>query len=339
MDVNSKQAIDFITRCFRANLTCMLSGSPGIGKSSIIASIAENYGMELIDIRLSTYDPIDIAGIPMIKGDVCSFIPMDTFPLEGRDTPPNGKSGWIILLDELNSASLAVQAAAYQLVLDRQVGQHKLHSKALIVCAGNLATDGAIVNRMGTAMQSRLIHLNLKIGIKGWLVWAANNDIDHRVMAYVNNVPTNLHNFDPKHDDVTFACPRTWEFLSRLIKGIPTEGLRELTPLLAGTVSTSVATEFISYTSVYSQIPDYKAILSNPAGEVVKKEPAMLFAMSHMIASHLEKKDLDKIMIYIERMPPEFQTTTLQGVMQRDSSLIKEKVIMDWIAKYGAILL
>ena len=132
---------------------------------------------------------------------------------------------------------------------------------------------------------------------------------------------------------------RTWHFLSKLIKDIPTEGLRELTPLLAGTVSSSVATEFITYTSVYSEIPDYKAIVANPLGEVVKKEPAMLFAVAHMIAAHLDKKDLDKVMIYLDRMGPEFQTITLQGIMQKDPSIIDEKEIKAWIAKYGPILL
>jgi MoxR-like ATPase len=111
MQVKASQAISMITAFIRAHLVPMLTGSPGIGKSQIIHQIAADYKLKVIDLRLSQCDPTDLLGFPNIKGDRSGYVPMETFPLEG-DTPPKGFNGWLLFLDEFNSASPAVQAAA-----------------------------------------------------------------------------------------------------------------------------------------------------------------------------------------------------------------------------------
>lgn len=171
MIINATQATDYAIRCIKAKMTCMISGDPGIGKSAIVQAIAKQFNLELIDIRLSTFDPVDLNGLPMLNGNIAEFVPMSTFPLEKTTKKPKGKNGWLIFLDEFNAAPLATQAAAYKLVLDRQVGLHNLHPNSTIVCAGNLITNGAIVNRLGTAMQSRLIHLELGVFPEEWIKW------------------------------------------------------------------------------------------------------------------------------------------------------------------------
>lgn len=113
-----------------------------------------------------------------------------------------------------NSSSKAVEAALYKVLLDRKIGQKNLHPKTAMVAAGNLATSGAIVNRQGTATQSRMVHLTLSADPIGWIEWASKNNIDFRVISYISNFPDKLHDFDPKHSDKTFGCPRTWYFLN-----------------------------------------------------------------------------------------------------------------------------
>ena len=334
MQVSASKAIDSIKRCLKVNKVPILTGSPGIGKSDIVRQIAKNWNLELIDVRMSTFDPVDLNGFPSIGDRRAKYIPFDTFPLEG-DLLPKGKDGWLIFLDELSSAPLSVQAAAYKLILDGEVGNYPLHENVAIVAAGNSMADKAIANRMGTAMQSRLIHIDLYVDIKDWLIWASQNNIDHRIMGYLNHVPTNLHKFDPSHDDKTFACPRTWEFLSDLIDGVDTPDLRELLPLIAGTVSEAVAHEFVTYCTVYSAIPTYREIVGAPLSAKVGVEPAMQFAVAYMISAHLQKKDLKAVMEYLDRIPPEFQTICLQDVMQRDPTMEDEKLIKEWTMKKG----
>lgn len=204
--VNAVEAVNHIAMCFFSKLVPFLAGSPGIGKSDIFKQIASKYKLKLIDIRLSQCDPTELSGFPMHNGKKASYMPMDLFPLED-DPIPDGYEGWLILLDEINSAPLATQAAGYKLVLDRMIGQHRLHPKVVIGAAGNLMTDGAIVNRMGTAMQSRLIHYTLTVNWELWSLWASGNKLATEVISYINHQPDKLHVFDPNHNDRTFSCP------------------------------------------------------------------------------------------------------------------------------------
>jgi MoxR-like ATPase len=94
-------------------LTPMLTSSPGIGKSSIAKQIAKEQNLKVLDLRLSQCDVTDMNGFPMISEDrtKASYVPMDSFPMEG-DEIPDGYDGWLLLLDEINSAAKSVQAAA-----------------------------------------------------------------------------------------------------------------------------------------------------------------------------------------------------------------------------------
>jgi hypothetical protein len=334
MIVDTKQAVNFITTAMKAKLVTMISGSPGIGKSAIVHDIAEQYKLELVDVRLSQCDPVDMMGMPTINEKRASFIPMDLFPLEDTELP-KGKHGFLLFLDEFNSASLAVQSASYKLILDKTVGQRKLHKNTVIVCAGNLITNGAIVNRLGTAMQSRLVHLELGVNAEHWTEWASTNKLDHRVISYVHGRPDNLHRFDPNHNDKTFASPRTWEFASRILTATNGTPLRDILPLLAGTIGEGPAREFIVYTETFTRLPSFADIVKNPATAKLDNKSAMLYAISHMIAANVKKHNLPAVMKYTARMPLEFETITLQNILRRDKTLKDEDVIQDWIIEKG----
>lgn len=352
MQVMPKQAAELTILAMRAGLVTMLHGDPGIGKSDIIRAIAKKLGLYLIDIRLSQCDPCDLNGFPMVhaNGKRARYVPMDIFPLEDTELPWMDKDdhslgryiGFLIFLDEINSAALAVQAASYKLLLDKTVGQYNLHPKTKIVCAGNLSSSGAIVNRMGTAMQSRLAHLQLGVDPEQWCKWAIPAGLDHRVISFITNQPQHLHNFDPKSktDDFTFACPRTWEFVSKVLtKHKNSRGedlpLQSILPLLVGVVGEGVAMLFTAYCETIMKLPSIKDIVINPAGALLDMEPAMLFAMTHKIAAYMKASNLVPIMQYLERMPGEFATLTLQNSLQRDVTLLEEKPIKEWAAKMG----
>ena len=92
--VNVTEAAQCLSMCFQARLVPMLSGDPGIGKSSITDQVADKYRLHMIDIRLSQYDQVDLNGFPMLNGPRATYKPMDVFPLEG-DPIPKGKDGFL----------------------------------------------------------------------------------------------------------------------------------------------------------------------------------------------------------------------------------------------------
>lgn len=232
--VNPVLATDMIMLALTAGLVPYMTGSPGIGKSSIYKDIAKNNNLFLIDMRLSQCDPIDLAGLLTLQNGKAKYVPLDSLPIE-TDTIPDGYAGWLLVLDEFSSANQAVQAASYKLVLDKMVGTLKLHPRVLIVCAGNLESDNAIVQPLSTALQSRFVHIKLGVSSKDWIDWAVDNGIHHTIISFLRFRPVNFYTFTPDHEDSTYACPRTWEFASKLLKKAELSN-PVLRPLLEGTV-------------------------------------------------------------------------------------------------------
>jgi len=128
--VTAKQAMTLVKDVLKARLVPMIHSAPGMGKSAIMKQIAESLNLKVIDVRLSTYDPVDLNGFPVKRedGKKASYIPMDTFPLESDPLPLTGRKipdpqdpskqinetyrGWLLFFDELTTASPAIQAAA-----------------------------------------------------------------------------------------------------------------------------------------------------------------------------------------------------------------------------------
>lgn len=327
-----RQVKKYIIRCVQAGLVPFVQSSPGMGKSAIVRAIAEEYGLELIDHRLSTSPPEDLSGLPKFNGDTATYAPFDMFPVEG--TPiPEGKNGWLLFLDEFNSANKMVQAAAYKLVLDKMVGLRNLHPNVAIVCAGNLTTDRAIVNPLGTAMQSRLVSLEMVLSHEEFMEDVAYKyGWDSRIIAYLNYKKSALHDFRPDHNDKTFCSPRTWEFMNRLIQGQTYEMITddrgnkvysmELdAPLFAGTITSGVAVDFINFTKVYLSLPKVQDIVKDPEGAEVPNDSATRYATITHLMEHADEDNLNDIMTYMQRFPSEFKVMFFRGLLIRDPKL------------------
>lgn len=333
MKITTTQAPELIMDILKAGLVPMLHGSPGTAKSSISKQIAAAESLKVIDLRLSQSDPTDLGGFPFLNADKtkAGYVPMDTFPIEG-DQVPKGYRGWLLLLDEFNSAPLAVQAAAYKLVLDRQVGQHNLHKNVAIIAAGNLATDGAIVNRLSTAMQSRMVHLEIELAPDTWVDWANANGIDYRVTAYIGFKPDILHKFDANHNDYTFPCARTWEFVSRIIK--PWAKIEPgKAAVLDGAVGEGAAREFIGFCEIFEKLPSIDQILNQPEKIDIDVAPDVRFAIANLISNHVTKANFDIFMKCINRLPIEFQVICLQSSCRRCPEITGNQSWKDWLIK------
>ena len=339
--MNPTQLKESIIHVLERGLVPMVAGSPGIGKSDIIRAVAKYLDVKVIDMRLSQCDPTDMLGFPTHNGARMGYAPPEHFPLKGMDKLPFKEDGvtrykgWLLFLDEFTTAPLSVQAAAYKLVLDREVGIYELHPRCVTVCAGNLATDAAIVNRMSTAMQSRLVHLESHPDIRSWLEWAATSGIDHRVASYLEGHPSHLHQFKPDHNDKTFACPRTWEFTSKLIKDV-IDFPAYMLDLLIGTLSAGIANEFNAYIKYCADLPTISDIIARPDDIGIPEDPALLFAVSHMVGAYLEAPDADRLMRFVERLPTEFSTVCLRTAIKRKKELLKLPPVRKWAHELGA---
>ena len=321
-----------IERAFAAGLVPFIKGSPGIGKSAIIRQIAKEAKLLVIDLRLGQCDPTDLLGFPNIENGRSVYHPPKDIPIVG-DKVPEGYNGWLLFLDEMNTAPKAVQAAAYKL-LDRMVGQTKLHPQVYIAAAGNKDTDGAITATMSSATLSRIVNLELDVNYNDWEIWALANNIDHRIIGFLHFKKEAFHKFDPKNLREPFPCPRTWDFTNRAINGLEVDIKSDL-GLLSGIIGKGTAREFIEYCAVYGEIATLAEILANPEGVTIKDQPDIKYAYAGFAASSITVDNATQMMKFINRLPVEFQIVALSNAFKAKPMISAVPEVMDWVTRYA----
>lgn len=316
-----RQVRKFVTECLYAGLVPFVQSSPGMGKSTIMRNVAQDLQLKLIDHRLSTSAPEDLSGLPRFDDQGrAMFSPfVDLFPLE--DTPkPEGKEGWMLFLDEFNSASKSVQAASYKLILDRMTGQRKLHEHCVITAAGNLSTDRAITNPISTAMQSRVVHLEMQISFEEWLYDVALKEAyDSRIIAYLSQFPSKLMDFRPDHNEKTFCCPRTWEFVNALIKN--KDVTDESAVLLAGTITSGTAVDFVQFTKVFHNLVTTAEIRKDPVNCRVPTDVGAKWAVISHMMEKITKENFDDLSTYANRFTIDFRILFYRSILVRNPNL------------------
>ena len=253
---------EFASTLNRQHTPVMLWGPPGVGKSQIIAQIAEKHGVPLIDIRLSQMEPTDLRGIPFRNGELVEWSVPAMLPDAGR----HGEHG-ILFLDEITSAPPTVSAAAYQLILDRRLGEYTIPAGWAIFAAGNRQGDRGVTYSMPAPLANRFTHYEVEANLDDWISWAHDKAIDERVLGFLRFRPDLLFDFDPAHNPVAFPSPRSWEYAHRAL-----QKFGDVPPLLPDALQACIGQtagiELKAFIDHMSQLPDIDAILAGADTEV-----------------------------------------------------------------------
>jgi hypothetical protein len=275
-----------IARAFKKQRPVFIWGPPGIGKSDIVHQIGASMDAYTIDVRLSLWEPTDIKGIPYYAAnDNCmAWAPPQELPTQEFAK----KHKWIILfLDEMNSAAPAVQAAAYQLILNRKVGTYTLPDNVLIVAAGNRDADKGVTYRMPAPLANRFIHLEMAVDFDDWFAWAVANNQHKDVVGYLTFSKKDLYDFDPKSPSRSFATPRSWSFVSELLEDDDDE--ETTTDLVSGSVGEGLAVKFMAHRKVAGQMPNPTDILSGKVKELNNKEISAMYSLTVSLCYELKE--------------------------------------------------
>jgi len=285
--INSQDARAGLKKCFDKKRPVFLWGPPGIGKSELVADIAQELKGHMIDLRLGQMDPTDIRGIPFYNKDnglMDWAPPIDLPSVEMAKEHPVV----VLFLDEMNSSAPAVQAAAYQLILNRRVGKYKLPDNVVIVAAGNRESDKGVTYRMPTPLANRFIHLEMKVDFESWEQWAVKNKIHKDVIGYLAYSKQDLYDFDPKSSSRAFATPRSWTFVSELLTDEDSDK-SVLLNLIAGSVGEGLAVKFMAHRKVASQMPNPEDILAGKVKELEIKDISAMYSL--VVSMCYELKD------------------------------------------------
>ena len=290
-----------------------LWGPPGIGKSEIVEQITNSLPNSLlIDNRLSLWEPTDIKGIPYFDSNSGTMVWAPPSELPSAELA--AKYDFIVLfLDEMNSAAPAVQAAAYQLILNRKVGQYVLPDNVLIVAAGNRDADKGVTYRMPAPLANRFIHLELAVSFNDWFDWAVDKKIHKDVVGFLQFSKKDLYDFDPKSSSRSFATPRSWTFVSELLDDNLDESTT--TDLVAGTVGEGLAVKFMAHRKVAASMPNPTDILTGKVKEMAGKEISAMYSLTVSLCYELkeacdagDKKFDDKVNNFLRFAMDNFET-------------------------------
>lgn len=330
--MRTKDTIETMRSLIDSKIPTFLWGAPGIGKSSIIKQIARENGIECIDLRLSLMDPTDLKGIPFYERDSHSALwaPPSFLPREGRG---------ILFLDELNSAAPAVQASAYQLILDRKVGEYTLPEGWAIVAAGNREGDRGVVYRLPSPLANRFVHIEMEVNALDWRDWALRGGIDERVVAYIGFKNSALFGFDPLKNERSFATPRSWEAVHTILNSSLSKTL--WLEAIAGAVGEEAAVDFLGFVQVMDKLPDVNAILSGEESEV-PTDLSTLYALSSALVSRILSIPSDEavshVLRYTLKLKNEFAVMIVQDLQRQGIVMEHLDAFGEWVEAYAYLL-
>ena len=317
----------------------MLWGTRGVGKSSVVRQVAAHFGVPLVDLRLTTIEPVDIRGA-IYADDVQAktvWFPPEFLP--DADQPAG-----ILFLDELTAADQRLQISAYSLILDRKVGHYVLPDGWQVIAAGNASFHGAVSHDMGTALADRMFHFNVQTTIEAFLAHAIEHGFAPEVMAYLKVRPDKLDDTQAQlaNDHLVGASPRGWEDISNVLKSGLSEAARRV--FVQGRIGAANAAEFFGVLRELQQAVDVVRLLAaRPGDETLALLPRTLDGLYGMVygllAASTGSANLARALEVVEQLPEvrdagalplrEAQTLAMEMLMHKALEGSLEATVMD----------
>jgi hypothetical protein len=281
-------------------------GPPGVGKSSIVRSVATAKNLPLLDVRASLLDPTDLRGIPTIANGRAVWCPPSFLPAK-KD------SRGLLFFDELNAAPPLVQASLYQLTLDRRVGEYTLPDGWSIIAAGNRAEDRSVTFRMPAALANRFVHLDFEIDFDDWRAWAFAAGIHPLVTSFLSVRRELL--FDMTLPERGYPTPRSWEIVSDALKAGGT--LKAVRDVVLGIVGEGASIEFLAHCDQAVTEEAILAILDAPQSASLPSSLSDRYALvSYIISQAAQSKVVRSAGMLLERLPAEFSVLLARDLLR-----------------------
>jgi len=266
----------------------MLWGPPGVGKSAAVRDVCRQHAIGLVDIRLSQREPVDLRGLPVPRGDVVEWLLSSEWP---RDPSSRG----VILFDELTAADRTLQVAAYELILDRRLGDlYAVPPGWYVVAAGNRLSDRAVSTPLSSALANRFCHVEVEADLESWAAWAVERGVHPDVIGFLRFRPDCLFDLGNTADR-GWPSPRSWERVSTELDLLertplaPDVRARLLRVVITGLVGPGAALEFLAFRSLAAKLPDAVAMLEGRAPVVVPERADQRYALCSALVHHLRR--------------------------------------------------
>lgn len=315
---------------FKSIPTPFFWGAPGIGKSEGVYQMADNITekthkkVAVTDVRLLLFSPVDLRGVPVADSEkkFTNWLMPKIFDMDTSDGCIN-----FLFLDELSAAPQSVQAAAYQICLDRRIGEFNLPENCIVIAAGNRTTDHSVSYKMPKALCNRLMHFNIKSDYETWKAWAIEHGVSDKVIAYLGFDNSRLC-VEPESSDLAYATPRSWAFVSTLLNSTGNDP-KAIHDLIAACVGNDTALEFEAFCKGYVNMPSIADVIAGRCMELPKTHDVMYAMVLGLVATIRDRGDeltvdqLDNICTYALRFPKDFCMSFMKDIAHMSKMNLK----------------
>jgi hypothetical protein len=351
--VTPNQVVELLTPIYaktspREVPTIMLWGQPGIGKSDAVHLLAEHLQrvtgktVEVTDVRLLLFNPIDLRGIPVVNSEkeFAVWLKPKIFDFTHDDQHLH-----ILFLDEISAAPPSVQAAAFQLTLDRKIGEHDLPDNVIVIAAGNRMQDKGVTFRMPTPLANRMTHLEVVAQFDDWKKWALKNHIHEWVIGFLSFQTDLFNRFDPVNENTAFPTPRSWSFVSKYLYLY--DSLEDAMPMIKGSVGEEAATEFAHYATNHMDLPEVDEIIAGKSVQIDNSKIDIVYAICSALAiraRNFSDTQLENVMHFLlgDTLAREYVIMTMKDMLR--NGIVKQRVkalprFGEFLSNYGKTLL
>lgn len=339
------------------DITFLIQGEPGIGKSTLLPMIAAERGDkwrksgDKYETDKAHYVYVDC---PMKDvGDIAANIPVHDqqalvqyisaqFPRDGKPI--------IVMLDELLKANKLLKIMFTRLMLERCVGDWPLPEGSIVFATSNLQSDGVNDTIEGHVGNRVSILKMAKPTASEWLVWASENKIHASIRAWVamtkealrsyteDGQNENPYVYNPARGTISYVSPRSLAKAGLIVSQRNVIGDEVTQAALAGTVGRSAAGNMAAFLALEKEIVRTEDVLKDPMGCALPEKPAAVFMMMFNAVDDIQTQDdLTAFMQFIDRVGSRevesvFFTMLVQG--KRTVRLARgNKRVTEWAAK------
>lgn len=319
-----------IGKPFKKLATPFLWGAAGVGKSEGVLQLARQLenatGKRVVvtDVRLYLYSPVDVRGVLVAdeRREFTKWLRPKIFDMDPGEDVIN-----ILFLDELSAAPQSVQVVAYQISLDRTVGEHTLPENCIVIAAGNRTTDQSVSYKMPKALCNRMKHFCICPDYESWRAWAVENGVDGRIIGYLAFDNSRLC-AEPGPSDLAYPTPRSWNFVSEDLQTMACDPA-QIHDLISANVGADVALEFENWCKVYQELPSVSDILKGRC-RIYPKSHGALYALVASLTVALRDKservtqtELENVCAYAKCFPADFAMSFFMDLNRLESLRLK----------------
>lgn len=348
--INLAAAANLIAECGK-DITFVLAGEPGIGKSSVLHALKDKFPehrpvyldsplLDLGDLRIPFKDTVRLRSGE--ERTITRFAPNEM--LGFHDERPV-----LVMLDEIGKANRSVKNVLNRLMLEHALDGDALPEGSVVFATTNLSTDG-VGDELQAHTRNRVTYVHVrKPDSEEWIEWATLNDVAPEVITWAKERPQAFGSYtvaaeaeegkefiyNPTTPQTAYVTPRSLAKASHLIKARAHLGAEALIASLAGTVGEAAARDMQAFLSIADKLPSFDEIVRNPKDAQMPGVEAMvpLFMLTYGLVMRVSKDTLSPVVQYMERAPKELQALFIALLLKNSAKAawaMMNKTVTQW---------